>query len=199
MGLCSFTAHTFLAWARPALDHQLWQGASARPPHSRPQMVTQVDRCTKGAGSKGLTPPQKEELQLSRLSLPAHPNRPFASRHHSQLHDSETPAQAKCRPPPSGRAGKQDGTPSWIPDFSPAVGAPARLSLRARSLSQSPRVPVPPGGNPPPAPAAPRSRLRSAALGLGSRVEKCRPAPEPGMRGEEEAANFKAAAAICLK
>lgn len=188
-----------MPWASPALDHQVWQGYSNRQPHSCPQMVTLVDRCVRGSGTIGLTLPQKEELQLSRFSLPAHPNSPFASQHHSQLHDSETPAQAKCHPKPSGRAGKQDGAPSWIPDFSPALGAPKRLGFGAHSLSQSPRVHMPPIGNPPPAPAAPRAPLHSAGKGLGSRVEKCRPAPEPGMRGEVEAANFKAAAAICLK
>lgn len=83
-------------------------------------MVTQGDRCAKGAGSMGLTPLQKEEHQLP-LSLPAHPNSPFALQHHSQLPDSETPAQD---PTPSGRAGKQDGAPRGISDFSPASGLP---------------------------------------------------------------------------
>lgn len=135
--------------AGPALDHQTWQGSSATQPHSCPQMVTQVDRCVKGAGSIGLTLPQKEELQLSRLSLAAHPNSPLASQHHSPLHDSETPAQAKCHPTPSGRAAKQDGAPGWIRDFSLSP-----RSFRARSLSRSPGVPMPP--------AAPSTQLGRA-------------------------------------
>lgn len=159
-------------------------------------MVTQVDRCAKGAGSTGLTLPQKEELQLSRLSLPAHPNSPFASQHHSQLHDGETPAQAKCHPTPSGRAGKQDGAPSRIPDFSLSPQSSQKAQLQGALPLAEPWSPHAPCRKPPTSPCSP---LRSAGKGLGSSVEKCRPAPEPGMRGEVEAANFKAATAICLK
>lgn len=46
---------------------------------------------------------------------------------------------------------------------------------------------------------SPCSPLRAAGKGLGSLVEKYRPAPESEMGVGEEAANFKAAAAICLK
>ena len=71
-----------------------------------PQTLIQVDKCTKGAGLMGLTLPQKQKLQLGRLPRPARPNSPLALQHHSQLCDRETPAQAKCHPKPSDRAGK---------------------------------------------------------------------------------------------
>lgn len=112
----------------------------------------------------------------SLISPPSHPNSPFALQHHSQLHDSETPAQAKCHLTPSGRARKQDGTLGRIPDFSPTFRAPKSLSVRVPSHSLHPRVPMSPAGNPPPdtaAPASPSTQL----IRPGQRCGKVPPRP----------------------
>ena len=174
-GLRSSTVHPSLAWQ--ALGKSCFGPLAGGTSQSeagltRPQTVTQVDRCTKGAGLMGLTLPQKQKLQLGRLPRPAHPNSPLALQHHSQLCDRETPAQAKCLPTPSDRAEKQEEAPRGAPNFSPAPRASRRPSLGVPSHFQCLRVPVA---------TSPCSPCTQARRGLGSRVEECCPAPKPRM------------------
>jgi hypothetical protein len=66
VGFCYFTANTFLAW------HALSESTFGPPKGMASKTATLVpagDRCAKGAGWMGLTPPQTEKLQLSRFSF----------------------------------------------------------------------------------------------------------------------------------
>lgn len=104
----------------------------------------------------GLTLPQKQKLQLGRLPRPARPNSPLALQHHSQLCDRETPAQAKCHPKPSDRAGKWEEAPRGAPT------SPQPLELPEGRASGCPPTSSVFESLSPPAPAVPAPKLGEA-------------------------------------